>query len=196
MKTVAAVAVAATLLLLTNCGVPAQQAPVQIKPEAVPSQLRDVPSPESAMPSTADPGKSTVFVHFVRKDRLVGLPREAPAASQSGRLNAVVTALIAGPSEGEQARGITSALPPGLQLTVVAIEGQRVVLELSGETDGRSATENVLAVGQIVLSMTSLTTVKEVVFSRDGAPAEALLADGALATKPLTAADYAVLKGS
>jgi hypothetical protein len=72
--------------------------------------------------------------------------------------------------------------------------GRRVVLELSGETGGRSATENVLAVGQIVLSVTALPTVDEVTFQRDGVAVEALLADGALTTEPLTAADYAALR--
>jgi spore germination protein GerM len=68
------------------------------------------------------------------------------------------------------------------------------VLELSGETDGRSATENVLSVGQIVLSVTSLGPVTKVRLARDGQPVEALLADGALTAKPLTAADYAQLR--
>ena len=77
---------------------------------------------------------------------------------------------------------------------MVDVQGRRVDLQLSGQTDGRSATENVLAVGQIVLSVTALPTVDQVSFSRDGAPVEALLADGALTAEPLTAVDYEALR--
>lgn len=181
------------MILLAGCGVPLEQEPAPIRPEAVPSQLQGTGRPASARP-TATPGRLTVQVNFVRNDRLVSLAREAPTAAPADRLTTVVQALMAGPSATEQSDGITSALPPELTLTVVDVQGSRAVLELSGETEGRSATENVLAVGQIVLSVTSLPTVNEVTFWRDGAPVEALLADGALTTKPLTAADYAALR--
>jgi spore germination protein GerM len=102
--------------------------------------------------------------------------------------------LIAGPTSTEQATGITTALPPNLNLTIAELRGTRVTLELSGETEGRSATENILAVGQIVLSVTALPSIDEVTFSRNGVPVEALLADGALTTDPLTASDYASLR--
>jgi spore germination protein GerM len=181
------------VLVLAGCGVPLQQDPVAIKPEAVPSQLQGSGRPNSPQP-TATPGRPTVQVDFVRNDKLVGLVREAPAAGPAERLNAVIGALMAGPTDTEQAKGITTALPPDLTLTVVDTQETRVVLELSGETDGRSATENVLTVGQIVLSVTALPTVDEVTFARDGVPVEALLADGALTTDPLTAADYEALR--
>ena len=119
---------------------------------------------------------------FVRKDQLVSLIREVPSASATDRLNTVIQSLLAGPSDTEQANGITSALPPELALTVLDVNGSRVDLELSGETDGRSATENILAVGQIVLSVTALPSIDQVTFSRNGQPVEALLADGALTT--------------
>jgi spore germination protein GerM len=189
----AVVAAIAATLVLVGCGVPVQQEPAPVDPAAIPSRLRGSAEPTSG-PLTATPGKPTVQVSFVRKDRLVSLVREAPGASSTARLNTVIQALLAGPTDTEQASGITSALPPELTLSVVDVKGSRVVLELSGETDGRSATENILAVGQIVLSATALPTIDEVTFSRNGQPVEALLADGALTTDPLTAADYADLR--
>ncbi|MFI6676820.1 GerMN domain-containing protein [Kribbella sp. NPDC050470] len=120
--------------------------------------------------------------------------REAPSTAQTDRIDTVIQALQAGPNETEQANGITSALPDGLQLSVAEIQGTRVVLELGGETEGRSSTENVLAVGQIVLSFTALPSIDQVTFQRGGVPVETLLADGALTTEPLTAGDYASLR--
>ncbi|WP_460661783.1 GerMN domain-containing protein [Kribbella swartbergensis] len=158
-----------------------------IEPQAIPSRLQS-PGVPTAAPSAAS---ADVQVNFVRNDRLVPVTREVTGPDL---LDGVIQALTAGPTGTEQAAGITSALPPGLALSVVEVQSTRVVLQLSGETDGRSATENVLAVGQIVLSVTALRTVEEVTFWRDGAPVEALLADGALTTDPLTAADYEALR--
>lgn len=183
---------ALAILAAAGCGVPVQDAPTAVRPDAVPSELLD-PSARPADPS-AEAGRATVVVQFVVKDRLVGSVRRSPGTAVPERLDTVLRALREGPNEDEQARGITSALPPGLQLSIVAVQGPRAVVSLSGETDGRSATENVLAVGQIVLSLTSVPSVREVTFERDGVPVEALLADGALTTDPLTAADYSVLR--
>nr|WP_184805705.1 GerMN domain-containing protein [Kribbella italica] len=179
--------------MLGGCGVPSQDSPVEIQPEALPSRLRETALPRDVSPSTAGPGQVSVVVNFVRKDRLVRSVREVPNGPAQDRLAAIVTALVAGPTERERASGISSALPAGLQLTVTTVDGDRAVIGLVGETDG-SAAENVLAVGQIVLSATAIPTVKEVTFERDGLPVEALLADGALTTNPLTAADYAALR--
>lgn len=184
---------AAILLVLAGCGVPIQSEPVPIASGAVPTRLQGSPGPPTTAPS-ATPGRPAVQVNFVRDDRLVALVRDTPATTPTDRLTAVVDALLAGPTENEQAGGITTALPPGIALSVADIQGSRVDLQLSGQTDGRSATENVLAVGQIVLSVTALPTIDQVSFSRDGAPVEALLADGALTAEPLTAADYEALR--
>jgi spore germination protein GerM len=179
--------------VLAGCGVPVQQEPVAIPTEAIPSQLRNSGMPASG-PPTASPGRPAVHVTFVRQDRLVTLVRESLTTTPPDRLAAVIQALMAGPNETEQANGMTSALPAGLTLAIADVRGTRVVLDLSGETEGSSATENVLAVGQIVLSVTALPTVDEVTFQRDGVPVEALLADGSLTNEPLTAADYTALR--
>lgn len=181
-------------VLLAGCGVPVQDDPVQVQPEAVPSQLRPQVTPQTVTPTTADPSRLKALIHFVRAERLVALSRDVPAGSVEDRLDAVLAALVVGPTEEEQARGVASALPDGLQLRVLSVDGPEVVLELGGETDGRSATENVLAVGQIVLSVTSVSPVTKVRLARDGQPVEALLADGALTAEPLTAANYAELR--
>ncbi len=189
----AVICVLTAVLALAACGVPVQSAPDPIEPGSVPSQLREGGRTASPQPSTTT-GRSALQINFVRNDQLVSIRREAPTGAPAARLEIVIQDLIAGPTETEQANGITTALPPNLNLTIAELSGTRVVLELSGETEGRSATENVLAVGQIVLSVTALPSVDEVTFSRGGVPVEALLADGALTTDPLTAADYASLR--
>jgi spore germination protein GerM len=178
------------LLCLVGCGVPVQNDPVPVQPGAVPSQLQET-GPTGPPPASTVPGRSSLQINFVRNDQLVSLRRPAP---DSDRLQAVLDDLIAGPTELEQANGVTTALPPNATLSIANVDDSHVTLELSGDTEGRSATENVLAVGQIVLSVTALPTVDSVTFARNGVPVEALLADGALTTQPLTAADYQSLK--
>lgn len=181
------------IVTLAACGVPVQSTPEPVEPGSVPSELRDGGQTPSPQPS-ATTHKLPLQVNFVRNNQLVSIRREEPAGTPADRLSTVIKDLIAGPTKTEQANGITTALPPGLTLSIVEMQGTRVVLQLSGDTEGRSATENVLAVGQIVLSATALPSVDEVTFSRDGVPVEALLADGALTTDALTAADYASLR--
>ena len=186
----------AALVFLSGCGVPTQDVPVEVRQTTVPSQLRSGATRQPESSSTAKPTTPTVLVHFVRADRLVGLARDVPSGSLEDRLDGLLAALAAGPSEAEQGQGVTSALPAGLQVRVLTVSGPEVVLELNGETDGTSATENVLAVGQIVLSATSFDAVKQVRLARDGQPVEALLADGALTDHPLSAADFSILRAS
>lgn len=181
------------VVLLAACGVPVQSSPAPIESGSVPSQLREGAGPTSPQPS-ATTGKSALQLNFVRNDQLVSIRREVPTGTPTEQLTTVIHDLIAGPTKTEQANGITTALPPNLDLTVGEVRGTGVVLELAGETEGRSATENVLAVGQIVLSVTALPTIDQVTFARNGVPVEALLADGALTTEPLTAADYESLR--
>lgn len=182
------------LLLLTGCGIPVQDEPVHVAPDELPSALRPEGTPQPSVPATVDPGDAKVMIYFVRSDRLIGVPREAAGGSADERLQAALTALTSGPSEAEQAEGVTTAFPSGLTLDVSELDGHRAVLTLSGETDGRSAVDNILAVGQVVLSLTSLPSIHEVTFVRDGVPVEALLPGGALTSAPLTAADYNRLK--
>lgn len=181
------------LLLLSNCGVPGQSSPVRVAPADLPSPLRESGRAEPTAQASVDPAKS-YRVYFVRNDQLVGLAREEATGSPADRLDAVLSSLAAGPTQSEQAAGITSALPPGLHLKVSEVRAQQAVLDLSGETDGRSATDNLLTVGQIVLSITSLPWVEQVAFVRDGSPVEALLPGGALTEGPLRASDYQALR--
>ena len=131
----AAICMLTAVLALAACGVPMQSAPDPIGPGAVPSQLRDGGPTASPQPSTTT-CRSALQINFVRNDQLVSIRREAPTGAPAARLHAVIEDLTAGPTETEQANGITTALPPNLNLTITQVQGTRVVLELSGETEG------------------------------------------------------------
>ena len=113
----AAICMLTAVLALAACGVPMQSAPDPIGPGAVPSQLRDGGPTASPQPSTTT-CRSALQINFVRNDQLVSIRREAPTGAPAARLHAVIEDLTAGPTETEQANGITTALPPNLNLTI------------------------------------------------------------------------------
>lgn len=180
------------LLLLTACGVPSQDEPMVIDPTDVPNGLlspgRPEPTSTPAQPRQLDP-----VTYFVDADRLIGVKRELRGGSASTRLREAFAALLIGPTESEQAAGLSTAIPNGLLLTVSGTRNGEAVIELTGELRNTPTEDTVLAVGQIVLTATAQPEIDRVRLTRDGETIDAPLIDGSRKTAPLTRADYAAL---
>ena len=181
-------------LAAAGCGVPVGDAPTTAAPSDVPYGLA---SPTEASPSTASPvpraDESLVFLVgpgdlLVPRGRGTGTGTGPPAE----RLDALLAELAAGPTEGERAEGLSTALPPGVELGVTGDDGGTVTVDLGGPADAPSGRESRSAVAQVVLTATSLPRVDAVLLTRDGVPVEAPLPSGELTSAPLTEADYAV----
>lgn len=101
--------------------------------------------------------------------------------------------LLAGPSSAELQDGLTSAL------TTIQIDGMTVVQRRAavqiGEPPGQAArSDEILAYGQIVCTLTSQgAEVGTVSFTSAGQALGVPRGDGSLSTEPLTIADYASL---
>ena len=106
---------------------------------------------------------------------------------------ALLTRLAQGPSDLERESGLSTALGPDVSLTVNRIEGGRADIDITIGPPGPSARRLPLAVGQIVLSLTSISGIDSVWLMSDGTPIEAPLPDGALTARPLTAQDFTAL---
>ena len=65
-----------------------------------------------------------------------------------------------------------------------------MTVDLTGAGDAPAGQQSRRAVGQIVLTATSLPGVRAVLLTHDGEPLEAPLPSGELTSSPLTAADY------
>ena len=74
---------------------------------------------------------------------------------------------------------------------MVSVDGNTVTIDIAVPDDASSGWESRRAVGQIVLTATSVPEVRRVRLTRDGEPVEAPLPDGELTSDPLTARDYA-----
>lgn len=170
--------------LLSGCGVPTDDAPRTVQPPPGPFP---VPAPAD---STAPAGPATETLCFVRDNRIVPVLRRV---DRPPTVEEHLRHLLAGPTTTERDADVASALPGAVSAASAAVAGSqaRVTIDDAGDDTGRS--DEVLAFGQIVCTLTSRADVTAVVFQRDGAPLGVPRADGSLSTGPLTRADYGPL---
>jgi hypothetical protein len=166
-------------LVLTGCGVRAQDHPSPV----------EVAAPAASGRTGARTGGSAVVeVHFVRGPRLEAVPRPARELSPQAALELLVT----GPDRGQVAAGIRTALAPQ-RLTVMPQAGApagTAVVAASRDFAGVSGNDQLLAVAQVVWTVTGVGGVQRVQVTVDGAPVE-VPTDAGLSRGPVTRADYA-----
>jgi hypothetical protein len=171
----------ALVLLLTGCGVPAEDAPRAVRPPFGP-----LPTPVTASP-TAPAGRVGETLCFVRQDRLVPVTRLVKVVPT---VEAQLRGLATGPTEAERDAGLTNALPGAVTVLAATVAGARVDVEVGETGDETGRSDELLAFGQIVCTLTARTDVSSVSFLRRGQPLGVPRADGSLSREPLTAADY------
>lgn len=181
------VVVAATM---SACGVPTTPSPIPIS--RVPYDLLS-PSPvATAQPTTpVERGPSVYFLD--QEDRLVPLEADGGGGTTADTVAAVLRRLAAGPSEQERHIGLSSAFGPEITLSLRALDDARAAIAIETGSPGPSAGRLPLAVGQVVLSVTSVAGVTSVVLVDDTGPIDAPLPGGARTDQPLTRADYEIL---
>jgi spore germination protein GerM len=127
---------------------------------------------------------------LVRDDRLVPVERRVDGTPT---VDAQLQHLLAGPTAAERDSGLSTALPGAVAVAAARPRGTEVEVDVGETGDETGRSDEVLAFGQIVCTLTARSDVDTVAFRRDGAPLGVPRADGALSRRPLTAADYAGL---
>lgn len=180
-------AAAVLVLLLTGCGVPESSTVHQINPGDIPAAFS-----ERSPSASAAPGIERPAIYFAdAAGHLVATAVSAPESTPAAALQAVLTQLTTGPSTEQTRRGLASELPPALSLQVAGVTDEQATLALVG--DQLPPTDQTTAIGQIVLTATSVPGIASVRVTLGGRPLEAPLAAGMLTTRPLTASDYTAL---
>lgn len=175
------------------CGLPTGGAPETIAPSDVPYGLTST-TPTRTQETSTPPRSDEPRIYLVAVDEvLVPRGRAVEAGSPEERLNRLVGELATGPNSAELGEQLSSALPPGMRLSVTAVDGRTAAIDISGSENAPSGLESRRAVGQIVLTATSLPGIGAILLTRNGAPVEAPLPSGELTSEPLTAGDYAAL---
>jgi hypothetical protein len=179
------------LLGLAGCGVPSSGEPTTIPASEVPYGLAS-PTPSASSSSAEQTMLAEAGIYLVTADDvLVRSGRELPDGRLETQLDGLLEQLAIGPSAQELADELTTALPPEVELEVSDVEQGTVTVDIAGPVDLPTGAESRLAVGQIVLTATSLPDVEEVRLNFQGEPIDAPLPDGELTSQPLTADDFA-----
>ena len=187
-----AAAGALLLLAVAGCGVPTSGEPTTIPAGDVPYGLASPTATASSDSTAATMIVETGIYLVTSEDVLVLSGRELPRGSVRVQLQELLDQLTLGPTAQERADELSSALPPEIELEVTEVTGGIATVDLAGPVDGPSGVESRRAVGQIVLTATSLTDVRAVRLTRDGDAIDAPLPDGELTAAPLTAEQFAV----
>ncbi len=177
-----------------SCGLPDSGPPQQIDPSYVPYHLLRT---ATTAPSTkAQPSRTTTprLYLLTSSNRLTSVEAPLAPSGMPQVLQALLARLAQGPDEAQRASGLATALGPGVTLTLDQVRERTAVVRLDLGEQGPAANRLPLAIGQVVLTATSVGGVDRVKLVRaDGEPIEVPLPDGALTVEPVQAEDYASL---
>lgn len=186
---VGALMVAATV---AGCGAPSQSPARTI--ESVPYDLTGS-APTQSSTSTPTP-RSGPRVFLLRDEELVGASRVAAGADARETATLALRQLVEGPTDPDRTSGLSTALGPEVRLSLSDLAGGRATVDIRVGEQALRAGRLPLAVGQIVLTLTSVAGVDDVLLTTGGARIAAPLPGGALTDRPLRARDYTELAPS
>jgi spore germination protein GerM len=123
--------------------------------------------------------------HLVSSQRLVAPPAQ---------LSAVLDALLAGPTASELALGVQTAISSGVRVLGASVDGGVATVNFNSAFGQISGPQQVLAVAQVVFTVTSqLTPETGVAFEIGGTPTDVPIATGAQVPGPVHLLQYVAL---
>lgn len=180
------VAAAVLLLVLAACGMPRSAAPQAIPPSSVPFGLLNS-HPATASPNPVGP---VGHVYFVHNNQLVAVGRRIPGIDPPAEL---VRSLLDGPKTAETSAGLSTAIPSRTGLLSLDLEGTVAIVDLTHQFGNVSGSDEVVAVAQIVYTVTTSAFIQAVEFSINGKRVEVPDGSGSLSLRPRTRAEYRTL---
>jgi hypothetical protein len=182
------------VLLGTGCARPDPGISRSIEPTAVPYALLSPAPAEQPPPELNGQEKTTPRMYLVdAEDRLVPVPVTLDATGLEAVVRQLLDQLDNGPSESQRQQGLSSALSPQTALQLRQMRGRTADVSITFPGKDPSADRLPFAIGQVVLSLTSVAGVERVQLFRDGEALELALPGGARTSLPVTADDYASL---
>lgn len=170
--------------VVAGCGVPVGSGPARIDPSTVPYGLLN----ESGTAAPDELFGRAVPIFLVDRDRLVSVTRHVNGSNVAQRS---LGALLLGPTAIEASRGYRTAIPPDVRLISLDYVGDKTAsVDLTPAFGAISGSDQVLAVAQIVYTLTASSHIRAVVFAVADKPVAVPDGDGTLDTAPRTRADY------
>ena len=172
-----------------GCGVPPDDRASLAQPGSVPYDLLgDGPAATATTQLSSQTEKATLFL--VQGERLAPVQRELPAPVS---VESVLQALAAGPTTTEVQLGLrTALLAPGLMRSG-GVSGGIATIDLVVPFTEIAGRDQIVALAQIVSTVTGLPGVGRARFTLDGQPVGILRGDGAVTTETVSRDDYATL---
>ena len=189
-----AVVVVALAALAAACGVPEDDAVVTIPSDDVPFELASPAAEGATEPESS--GNLTAVVYFVDTDeqRLAPVSRRVETrASVDARLNALLGDL----SQDEIDAGLTTYIADGAALVAPPrlVENGVIVLDFNAAfTEGQASADHLIAVAQVVWTVTDIQGIRAVLFQREGETQRELTGEGEQVPRPLDRGDFLDLR--
>jgi hypothetical protein len=203
---------APVLLVVAGCGVPLEDSAQALPPEVIPPPVVAPSQPPSPSPSstsapsptatatplpTESPTIELVDWYFIREDGLVPLASDVAVPTDA---QTVLDGLAAGPPVETGLRSVVVDPLTGTALVSVftptgdtSLPTASVTIAVANAFSSLPPTEQVLLLGQVILSLSSAGFATVSVVDAAGAPLAVPLPDGRLLDRPATALDYASL---
>jgi spore germination protein GerM len=186
ISSLAVVLLAATAI--GGCGVGAQRAASRTPPADVPFGLL---SPTLNRQTVSPSAKTqTIVLYLLRGRRLAAVTRAVLApATFAARLQALGT----GPTPGESAHGLTSAVSDQSPGPTGTVRADRATINLPADFEQLTTDDQIEALAQLVYTATALPGVEVVNFTIDRARVPVPRANNTTAVGPVSRADYGSL---
>jgi spore germination protein GerM len=184
MRARVVVAGAVLVVAAAACNPGDQDQPDAIDRRDVPFELLDTTSTTRSEP--VSPAAQTITLYFVAGDRLVPIARTLEGPVDAALL---LQDLLEGPTTEEATIGVETAIPTRTRIRGVSQSGRTLTIRLSSDLAqiGDDATQ---AIGQLVLTATTVPGVDRVRFVVDGTPVQVPTGDGTLADRAVGPDDY------
>jgi hypothetical protein len=166
------------------CGVPLDDSARRVAPERVPYNLLDpdpLPVPEPARTGTPS------LVYVVKAERLRAVPLIVPFDAEPLEVLALLDVAVGRVSDAR------SVLQPGDVVVATLDDEGLLTVDVNPTLLQLPASEQVLAIAQIVLTMIEQPAVTGVVFTAGGQPVSVARTDGSIISGPARRADLADL---
>ncbi len=189
-------AIAAALLVgASACSIAPQDSPQALDP---PTDVSSAGTDPSGPATSAEQAELRATVYLVSDtDLLVSVVRPIPVdGAADEQLAAVLASVVDGPSDDDADEGLRSAVPPTTSVRSVVIDGSVATVDLSSDFASIGGPEELLAVGQFVLTATTFPGVRALQLRLEGAPIDIPLPDGALTDEPVTLGQFSALLGA
>lgn len=187
----------AVVALAGACGLPSSSTPVTVPKAEVPYGLLDGPTPSPTPTTTPGVPLATATIYLAdtqqTQQQLVAVPVEIPMSSLAPMVQTLLDRLAVGLSDRERSRGLVTDLGPGSTLVLRDVTDETATIEWKPTSPDPSPSKLPAAVGQIVLTASSVVGVDRVVFVRDGSPLTVPGPTGESTSDPLQAVDYRLL---